>query len=157
MLLALRSDTTIDPYRQFFSEARWALLDDMFASDACRVLKVASYSPLLSSTLLGLTAAKTCVCGTVDFAESDCPACLPLFSSVLHSLPQAPRQHTVLLCPLQRCVMDDINPPLALPSGWYDAFLVTHICHSCTLFLLSFMLAPTVSFLPPLRSKCFGR
>ena len=101
MLLALRSDTTMDPYRRFFSAARWAALDGMFASDACRVLKVASFSALQSSTLLGLTAAKTCVCGTADFAESDCPACLPLFSSVLHSLPQAPRQHTVLLCPLQ--------------------------------------------------------
>jgi len=61
-----------------------------------------------------------------------------------------------MLCPLQRCVMDDVNPPLALPTGWYHAFLVTHIRRSCIFFLLSFILAPTVLFLPPLRSKCFA-
>jgi macrophage erythroblast attacher len=119
MLLALRSDTLMEPYRQFFCEERWAFLSETFTSDAYRVFKVSDLSALQASTLLGLTAAKTCVCGSADFAEPGCPACLPLFAAVVQSLPQGPRQHTTLLCPLQRCIMDDTNPPLALPSGRY--------------------------------------
>lgn len=119
MLLALRSDTLIDPYRRFFSEERWSFLAQIFISDAYRVFKIAEMSALQSSTLLGLTAAKTCVCGNSDFAVADCPACLPLFAAVVQALPQGPRQHTALLCPIQGCLMDDTNPPLALPSGRY--------------------------------------
>jgi macrophage erythroblast attacher len=121
MLLALRRDTLMNPYRQYFSEGRWSFLAETFMNDAYSVFKVAGFSALQSSTILGLTASKTCVCSSADYAVSECPACMPLFSAVVPLLPQGPRQHTALLCPLQRCVMDDVNPPLALPSGWYDA------------------------------------
>jgi macrophage erythroblast attacher len=117
MLLALRCDTLIEPYRGYFSEERWAFLADAFIGDAYRVFKIAGMSALQSSTILGLTAAKTCVCGTSDFSVPKCHACLPLFATIVQWLPQGPRQQTALLCPLQGCLMDDTNPPLALPSG----------------------------------------
>ena len=123
MLLALRSNTLMEPYRRFFSDGRWSFLAATFTSEAYRVFRVAECSALQASMLIGLTAAKTCVCGSADFAVADCPACSPLFAAVVHLLPQGPRQHTALICPWQHCLMDDHNPPLALPSGRY----VTHL------------------------------
>jgi macrophage erythroblast attacher len=135
MLLALRRDTLMEPYRQYFSEGRWLFLAETFITTAYEVFKVSGFSALQSSTLLGLTAAKTCVCCSAGYAVSECPACMPLFSAVVPLLPHGPRQHTALLCPLQRCVMDDVNPPLALPSGWCDAR--HHSSYNVFTFLIS--------------------
>ena len=137
MLIALRSDTCIHPYRQFFSEERWSFIAETFVNDAYQVFKLSAISALQSSAVLGLTAAKTCVCGLEGYAVRDCPACAPLFSSIVPLLPQGPRQHTALLCPLQHCIMDDVNPPLVLPSGWCAA-PCRPLCAECRISPLAF-------------------
>jgi macrophage erythroblast attacher len=133
MLLALQGDTLIDPYRHFFSNNRWSFLADRFTADAFRVFKLADVCALQSAVLLGLTIAKTCVCGHSGFTAPGCPACIPLFAEVVNLLPQGPRLHTALLCPVHRCLMDDKNPPLALPSGRLDA-----ACSYAFYFILNF-------------------
>jgi hypothetical protein len=123
MLHALGMVPLMEPYRRFFRDGRWSFLAATFTSEVYRVFRVVECSALQASMLIGLTAAKTCLCGSADFAVADCPACSPLFAAVVHLLPQGPRQHTAMICPWQHCLMDDHNPPLALPSGMY----VTHL------------------------------
>lgn len=48
---------------------------------------------------------------------SSCPACTSSLSPLCRSLPVAQRTHSRLVCRLSGRLMDDKNPPMALPNG----------------------------------------
>lgn len=50
-------------------------------------------------------------------ASSSCPACIPPLSCLASSLSLASRAQSRLVCRLTGRLMDDRNPPLALPNG----------------------------------------
>lgn len=50
--------------------------------------------------------------------STQCPICSsPLLLTLSRDLPSSCRTHSVLVCPVLGCVMDERNPPFALPNG----------------------------------------
>lgn len=77
-------------------------------------------APLNIILKAGLSALKTPWCGIDDAGElcnSDCPSCCAPMSRLAKSLPVSQRQLSQIRCRLSGSIMDDKNPPLALPNG----------------------------------------
>jgi hypothetical protein len=55
---------------------------------------------------------------SVSVPSSACPACTYPLSCLARSLPIAARTHSRLICRLTGALMDDKNPPMALPNGF---------------------------------------
>ena len=71
---------------------------------------LAAASATLSNPLVGSS--------SVDSVSLTCPTCIPPLSCLSVSLPIAPRTHSRLICRMSGALMDDNNPPMALPNGY---------------------------------------
>lgn len=130
--LLIYPPTMIDnPYESFYSQERWNDLITLFKNDYLQVNNFSNESLFISTLQAGLTALKTPVCfgDQPEMNSSDCPICIKeTFGELSKDLPIVHRVNSVLIDCVTREVMDDENPPIALPNGFvYSKRHVTDI------------------------------
>ncbi|EKX42624.1 hypothetical protein GUITHDRAFT_111306 [Guillardia theta CCMP2712] len=75
-------------------------------------------SSLLMITLqAGLTCLKTTRCVEDPEPNSGCPVCHPVLAQIAQDLPIAHHMHSTLVCSISGAIMNEHNPPMALPNG----------------------------------------
>lgn len=116
-LLAFQAGTQCAPYRQLFEEERWAELIELFHQELYRLNSLPPTSLLSIHLQAGLSALKT----PLSLADGCCredPLHLPAFRQLAEGLPYARHVHSKLICAITRELMDEHNPPAALPNGY---------------------------------------
>ncbi len=117
------------------------------------IWRLAASSPLqphycrCTLTQAGLSALKT----PLSLADSCCredPLHLPAFRQLAEGLPYARHVHSKLICAITRELMDEHNPPAALPNGW--AARMRRV--STPLCLPSLCLCPPARLMVPSRA-----
>lgn len=81
-----------------------------------RVYSFSNESPLSILLRAGFLALKNPVCETENKVDS-CPLCRKDFQRLASSIPYACHSHTSIICRILHSVMDEYNPPVALPNG----------------------------------------
>ncbi|KAL4858795.1 hypothetical protein ACK3TF_001186 [Chlorella vulgaris] len=116
-LLTFQAGLEIEPYKQLLDNARWLDLIDLFLQELYRLNSLPPTSLLLIHLQAGLSALKT----PQSLADSCCredPLHLPAFRTLAEGLPFAKHVHSKLMCALSHTLMDEHNPPAALPNGY---------------------------------------
>ncbi|EFN55158.1 hypothetical protein CHLNCDRAFT_57944 [Chlorella variabilis] len=116
-LLAFQAGTQCAPYRQLLDDARWLELVDLFHQELYRLNCLPPTSLLSIHLQAGLSALKT----PLSLADSCCredPLHLPAFRALAEGLPFAKHVHSKLICALSHTLMNEHNPPAALPNGY---------------------------------------
>ncbi|PSC75906.1 macrophage erythroblast attacher [Micractinium conductrix] len=116
-LLAFQAGTKCGPYAQLFDDERWAELVDLFHQELYRLNFLPPTSLLSIHLQAGLSALKT----PLSLGERCCredPLHLPAFRTLAAGLPFAKHVHSKLICAITGEIMDEHNPPAALPNGY---------------------------------------
>jgi hypothetical protein len=96
---------------------QWLDLIDLFLQELYRLNSLPPTSLLLIHLQAGLSALKT----PQSLADNCCredPLHLPAFRTLAEGLPFAKHVHSKLMCALSHTLMDEHNPPAALPNGY---------------------------------------
>ncbi|XP_049848383.1 E3 ubiquitin-protein transferase MAEA-like [Schistocerca gregaria] len=105
-----------DIHKKYFGPERKKKLIELFL-DVFNELYGIPLQPLLFIVIkAGLVSLKTPKCGKEPINQ-DCPACMPELSEVVKQIPIASKFTSSLVCPISKCVMDENNFPMVLPSG----------------------------------------
>lgn len=112
-------------YRVYWSPSRFDEVVREFRSTYLAIYGLPERSALEYGLNIGLSCIKTSACESGDSSTSGsastpsgCPACSPPLRSLAQSLPVAQRTHSRLVCRMTGALMDDKNPPMALPNGY---------------------------------------
>lgn len=116
-LLAFPPTTTCQPYKDMYDSARWGELVRSFNSENYRLHGLPPESTLEIVMKGGLATLKTRQCGDPASYNPSCPTCVQPYLTLARDLPRAQHVHSVLVCSISREVMDENNPPMALPNG----------------------------------------
>jgi macrophage erythroblast attacher len=116
-LLAFGPGTDCAPYKDMYSDERWTELIEAFRQDNYRLHGLPRESVLETTLKAGLSTLKMVHCGTTEGLNSNCPTCVEPYLSLARDLPRARHVHSVLVCGLSKCIMDENNPPMVLPNG----------------------------------------
>jgi len=116
-LLAFESTTLCEPYASIFSKARWNDLIEQFKSDNYSLHGLTNEALLSILLKAGISSLKTQYCFNQEFHEINCPTCNEPFNSLAENLPFSLHVHSVLVCRISGTIMNEHNPPLALPNG----------------------------------------
>jgi len=107
-----------DLYKDLMSEERWGFLAGMFMQESYRLYSLTSES-LLSLTLQnGLSSLKTQFCEDPTCKNEKCPTCSHLLGELAKLLPYSYHLHTSVVCKITGEIMNENNPPMALPNGY---------------------------------------
>ena len=116
-LLAFEPTTSCQPYKDMYSERKWVELEVAFKQDNYRLHGLSRESTIEILLKAGLASVKTRKCGTESNRKLNCPTCVEPYLSLAQSLPRARHEHSILVCSISGEIMDENNPPMALPNG----------------------------------------
>jgi macrophage erythroblast attacher len=132
-LLAFPPDTTCPPYKQLYDLDRWQGLVKDFRDNLYN-LHCLTLIPMLELSLYsGLCSLKCTQCFLDRSKNTDCPICdRETFGTLAKPLPYIQHNTSTLVCRISGKVMDDNNPPMALPNGYVysQKAILDHIQHS---------------------------
>ncbi|CAO3612457.1 unnamed protein product [Mucor hiemalis] len=122
-LLAYKSDTECQPYKDLYNTSRWAELIEQFRADNYSLCSLTSH-PLLSITLqAGLSALKTAQCYEHENQNVNCPICdNKTLGSLAEKLPLSHHVNSTIVCRISGRIMNEDNPPMLLPNGRVYSF-----------------------------------
>lgn len=112
---SLRDEKNFGTYSDLLSESRWKQLSEMFEEEFRRVYTCTKYSSLRRSLEAGLAAMRTPTCS--EGRHQECPGCDEDLGGVSSVMPHFRSAHTRIVCPASGKIMNEENPPMALPSG----------------------------------------
>lgn len=105
-------------YKDLLSEDRWGFLVGIFMQESYKLHSLTSES-LLSLTLqAGLASLKTTFCDDPSTKKESCPTCSQLLGQLAKVLPYSYHLHTAVVCKITGELMNENNPPMALPNGY---------------------------------------
>ena len=107
----------IREYQQLFAPGRWDELASLFLQANEQVYSCGEQAPVLYALLAGLSVLKTPCCSDPSQRNPNCPVCSVAGHKLADSLPFGHHSQSHLVCRISGEVMDDNNPPLALPNG----------------------------------------
>lgn len=116
-LLAFPPGTECEPYKAMYAQERWEELGRAFHRDNYKLHGLPTESLLETTVKAGLSTLKTRQCSTAETLNPSCPTCVEPFHSLARDLPRAQHVHSILVCSLSKRIMDEDNPPMALPNG----------------------------------------
>eukprot|EP00938_MAST-03A_sp_MAST-3A-sp1_P004760 g4760.t1 len=102
-------------YSDLLSERRWKDLSIMFEKEFRRVYGCAKHSSLRRTLEAGLAAIRTPKCSKDKHKE--CPGCDENLGRVASFMPYFRPANTRIVCPMSGKIMNEANPPMAMPSG----------------------------------------
>lgn len=122
-LLAYKSDTECQPYKDLYNPSRWTELIEQFRADNYALCSLTSH-PLLSITLqAGLSALKTAQCYEHENQNVNCPICdNKTLGSLAEKLPLSHHVNSTIVCRISGKIMNEDNPPMLLPNGRVYSF-----------------------------------
>ncbi|KAI7901730.1 CTLH/CRA C-terminal to lish motif domain-containing protein [Cokeromyces recurvatus] len=122
-LLAYKSDTECQPYKDLYDPNRWQELIEQFRTDYY-ALCLLTHHPLLSITLqAGLSALKTPQCYEHENQNVNCPICdNQTLGSLAEKLPLSHHVNSTIVCRISGKIMNEDNPPMLLPNGRVYSF-----------------------------------
>ena len=104
-------------YKQFFASERWDDLIKLFRNNNFVINSLTSQS-LLSITLQsGLSVLKSPLCYNPETRNQNCPICNEHMNVLAAELPLAKHTNSKLVCGVSGTLMNEDNPPTALPNG----------------------------------------
>jgi macrophage erythroblast attacher len=117
-LLAYKSDTECQPYKDMYNPDRWQELIEQFRTDNYTLCSLTSH-PLLSITLqAGLSALKTPQCYQHEYHNENCPICdNETLGDLAMNLPLSHHVNSTIVCKISGKIMNEDNPPMLLPNG----------------------------------------
>lgn len=116
-LLAFDPTTSCQPYKDMYSERKWLELEHAFKQDNYRLHGLTRESTIEILLKAGLASLKTRKCGTEADRKPNCPTCVEPYLSLAQSLPRGRHENSILVCSLSGEIMNENNPPMALPNG----------------------------------------
>lgn len=116
-LLIYPQNTECEPYKSMYSKKRWEELADAFREHNFKLHGLPMESLFETSVKAGLATLKTRQCGIPETENSNCPTCVEPFNVLALHLPRAQHVQSVLVCSVSKRIMDEDNPPMALPNG----------------------------------------
>ena len=116
-MLAFADVTAMPSHRSLFSDDRWDALRADFAKANRTIYGIAPEPRLVHVIRAGLSALRTNQCGHPDTAHPKCPACDPHLQRLAAHLPVGHHVRSRLVCRLSGQIMDENNPPMAMPNG----------------------------------------
>lgn len=116
-LLTFDPSTTCQPYKDMYSELKWTELETAFKHDNYRLHGLTRESTIEILLKAGLASLKTRKCGTEADRKPNCPTCVEPYLSLAQSLPRSRHENSVLVCRISGEIMDENNPPMAMPQG----------------------------------------
>eukprot|EP00127_Corallochytrium_limacisporum_P004125 Clim_evm70s157 gene=Clim_evmTU70s157 len=116
-LLAFPTSTRCRPYSELYDENRWQKLIEQFRIDNFNLHNMTNDSMLTITLQAGISALKTRMCMSGDDVNPDCPVCSPLIHELAADLPFSHRINSCLVCRISKTIMNEDNPPMALPNG----------------------------------------
>ncbi|KAG1138310.1 hypothetical protein G6F38_010658 [Rhizopus arrhizus] len=116
-LLAYKSDTQCQPYKDLYDEKRWLELVEQFRSDYYALCSLTPH-PMMSITLqAGLSALKTPQCYEHENKNVNCPVCdSDTLGKLAEKLPLSHHVNSTLVCRISGKIMNEDNPPMLLPN-----------------------------------------
>ncbi|CEJ05334.1 hypothetical protein RMCBS344292_19277 [Rhizopus microsporus] len=122
-LLAYKSDTQCQPYKDLYDEKRWQELIHQFRNDNYALCSLTSH-PLMSITLqAGLSALKTQQCYEHENQNVNCPICdNSTLGKLAEKLPLSHHVNSTIVCRISGKIMNEDNPPMLLPNGRVYSF-----------------------------------
>ncbi|KAL1936527.1 hypothetical protein VTP01DRAFT_661 [Rhizomucor pusillus] len=117
-LLAFKSDTKCQPYKDLYDPRRWDELVAQFRADNYKLCSLTSH-PLLAITLqAGLSALKTPQCYQPGNRNVHCPVCdTDTLGKLAENLPLSHHVNSTIVCRISGKIMNEDNPPMLLPNG----------------------------------------
>lgn len=116
LLITFQKKSGFDEYHSLLDESRWAQLIDLFGREHLRVYSYPNESSLKILMRAGLVALKNYLCES-DSKVQECPLCNQEFQRLAEKVPYACHLHSRIVCRILHIVMDENNPPMALPNG----------------------------------------
>lgn len=116
-LLCFSKDTPCEPYKRLFAQERWAELEESFKQENYKLHGLTGESTLEILLKTGLASLKTRKCGTESDRKGNCPTCNEPYLSLSKNLPHSQHINSILVCAISADIMDENNPPMALPNG----------------------------------------
>lgn len=116
-LLAFDPKTSCQPYKDMYSERKWLELELAFKQDNYKLHGLTHESTIEIMLKAGLASLKTRKCGTEADRKPNCPTCVEPYLSLAQSLPRGRHENSILVCSISGEIMDENNPPMALPNG----------------------------------------
>ena len=116
----------VPEYAALFDEARWTELGLEFRRELRQVYGFAEHSSLETALHAGLAALKTAACYDDDARALNCPVCSAPGRALAAGLPRAHHGQSSLICRVTGGMMDENNPPLALPNGHVYSLKALH-------------------------------
>jgi len=105
-------------YQFYFEEQRWDDLISAFKFDSFLVSGMTTRSNLEITLQAGLSALKTDSCLNQKMQKPEaCPVCNPSMKKLASKVPSTHKFVSSLICKISGEVMDEHNPPVALPNG----------------------------------------
>jgi macrophage erythroblast attacher len=131
VLVALRADTQLSPYKELFAESRWETLAKQFREECCRLYQLPAYPQIHAVLQAGLSALKTTQCYATSTGArrpaSNCPVCTKQLGELARGLPFSHCSQSRLICFISGALMNEHNPPLMLPNGYvYSRNVCSH-------------------------------
>jgi len=117
-LLAFLPDTLCSSYKRLYDLSRWTTLIQSFRL-AVYNLNSLPTEPLLNLALYaGLASLKLPSCYDPAGKNIDCPVCDPGFGALAEEVPLSHHVNSTIVCRISGKIMDEDNPPMALPNGY---------------------------------------
>lgn len=116
-LLAFGKNTAIPVYRDMLDLTRWQCLVQMFKTCQFELYGLTSKPILYSTMQAGLSVLKTPQSYLEEHYNMNHPFANAHLQTMAEPLPFAFHAHSKLVCRLSGKLMDDKNPPMALPNG----------------------------------------
>ena len=114
--------------QHFFDPYRWTLLAHQFRRDNFSLNSLTSLPLLTMSLQAGLSALKTPMCYQSLQKNLNCPVCDgSTFGSLAQCLPNSHHVNSCIVCKISGSLMNEDNPPLALPNGYVYSSKVSWI------------------------------
>lgn len=116
-LLAFDATTSCQPYKDMYSERKWLELELAFKQENYRLHGLTRESTIEIMLKAGLASLKTRKCGMEADRKLSCPTCVEPYLSLAQLLPRGRHDNSILVCAISGEIMDENNPPMALPNG----------------------------------------
>jgi len=105
-------------YQIYFEDSRWEELIELFKKEAFYVMGVSKESGLEITLQAGLCSLKTSNCFDKKRNKPhSCPLCNPVMQKLGSTVPSTHKIVSSLICRITGEIMDEHNPPIALPNG----------------------------------------